>query len=387
MTSDNTGKKKIMPFVLGGVLLVAGYFGFQEIRYLMGNEDTENSQLESNIVPVLPKVGGWVTEVLVKDNQRVKAGDTLAKIDDRELKLKVQQAEVALKNAEANVSLIAANAATVGANVGTSNASIALQNAGIEAATANVATVTANIESAKIRVWKATQDFNRYAQLLKEKSTTQQQFDGAKAEKESAEAALAVVQTQVEAAQKTVETARKQVGVGSSQKAAAQSQVGSAQQQINVARLQVDARRAELELTKLQLSYISVTAPLNGQVSRKNVQIGQLVNAGQPLMSIVDDGSVWVIANFKETQIGKMQIGQKVRLKVDAYKNREFEGTIESFAGATGAKFSLLPPDNSTGNFVKVVQRVPTKILITEKNAQETPLRAGMSVSVIVPVN
>jgi membrane fusion protein, multidrug efflux system len=387
MTTENTGKKKVMPFVLGGVLLVAGYFGFQEIRYLMGNEDTENSQLESNIVPVLPKVGGWVTEVLVKDNQRVKAGDTLAKIDDRELKLRVQQAEVALKNAEANVSLISANAATVGANVGTSTASIALQNAGIEAATANVATVTANIESAKIRVWKATQDFDRYAQLLKQKSTTQQQFDGAKAEKESAEAALAVVQAQVEATQKTVETARKQVGVGNSQQAAAQSQVGSAQQQVNVARLQLEARRAELELTKLQLSYISVTAPLSGQVSRKNVQIGQLVNAGQPLMSIVDDGSVWVIANFKETQIGKMQIGQKVRLKVDAYKNREFEGTIESFAGATGAKFSLLPPDNSTGNFVKVVQRVPTKILITEKNAKETPLRAGMSVAVIVPVN
>jgi membrane fusion protein, multidrug efflux system len=387
MATENTGKKKIMPFVLGGVLLVAGYFGFKEVRYLMGNEDTENSQLETNIVPVLPKVGGWVTAVLVKDNQRVNAGDTLVKIDDRELKIKVQQAQVALKNAEANVTLISANASSVGANVGTSDASIALQNAGIDAATATIATAMANVESAKIRIWRTTQDFNRYSQLVKEKSAPQQQLDNAKADKETAEAALVVAQTQVESAQKTIEIAKKQVGVGNSQKAAVQTQVGAAQQQVNVARLQIEARKAELDLAQLQLSYAAITAPMSGQVSRKNVQLGQLVNAGQPLMSVVDDSNVWVVANFKETQIGKMQVGQKVKVKVDAYKNSEFEGTIESFAGATGAKFSLLPADNASGNFVKVVQRVPTKILIFNKSETATPLRAGMSVEVIVPVN
>lgn len=379
-------KKVIRFIVIGTVLSAAAFFGFKKASFMLNNEDTENSQIETNIVPVLPKISGWVTEVLVKDNQQVKAGDTLVKIDDRDLKLRVLQAEVALKNAESNVSLIAANAGTVNANVMTSDATIQVQNTGIAAGEAAVGTATANIEIAKIRVRKATQDFNRADQLLKEKSGTQAAYDNAKAEKESAEAAVVVAEKQVASAQVQVEAARRQTSIGNSQKNAAQTQVASAQQQINVARTQIEQRKAELELAKLQLSYAVVTAPMSGQVSRKNVQLGQLVNAGQPLMSLVDDTNVWVIANFKETQIGKMKVGQKVTIHVDAYAGKGFEGTIESFAGATGAKFSLLPPDNSTGNFVKVVQRVPTKILITDKATAEMPLRAGMSVGVVVPV-
>jgi membrane fusion protein, multidrug efflux system len=385
MATQNTSKV-IRTAVLVTVLAVAGYFIFKKVSFILNNEDTENSQLEANMVPALPKIGGWVTAVNIKDNQQVKAGDTLVTIDDRDLKLRVLQAQVALKNAEANVSLIAANAGTAGANVNTSEATFQAQNAGISAGEANVATATANIEIAKIRVRKATQDFNRADQLLKEKSGTQQAYDNAKAEKESAEAAVVVAEKQVAAAQTQIETAHRQANVGSSQKAAVQTQVGAAQQQVNVAKIQVEQRRAELELAKLQLSYAAVTAPISGQVSRKNVQLGQLVNAGQPLMTIVDLSSVWVVANFKETQVGKMKVGQKVKIEVDAYKGKHFEGTIESFAGATGAKFSLLPPDNATGNFVKVVQRVPTKILIDAAATAETPLRPGMSVGVVVPV-
>ncbi len=384
--STQNKSKVIRTVVLVSVLAVVAYFVFKKVSFIMNNEDTENSQLEANIVPVLPKVGGWVTAVDIKDNQQVKAGDTLVTIDDRDLKIRVLQAEVALKNAEANVSLIAANAGTAGANVNTSEATFQAQNAGISANEANVATATANVEIALIRVRKTTQDFNRADQLLKEKSGTQQAYDAAKAEKESAEAAVVVAQKQVASAQSQIETARRQANVGSSQKAAVQTQVGAAQQQVNVAKIQVEQRRAELELAKLQLSFTAVTAPISGQISRKNVQLGQLVNAGQPLMSIVDASNVWVIANFKETQIGKMKVGQKVKIQVDAYKGKDFEGIIESFAGATGAKFSLLPPDNSTGNFVKVVQRVPTKILMDAKASAETPLRPGMSVGVVVPV-
>ena len=379
--------KKVIRFIVIGIVLSAAlFFGFKKVSYMINNEDTENSQLETNIVPVLPKISGWITDVLVKDNQHVRAGDTLVKIDDRDLKIRVLQAEVALKNAESNVSLISANAGTVRANVNTSEATIQSQNTGISAGEAAVGTATANVEIAKIRVRKATQDFNRADQLLKEKSGTHQAYDNAKAEKESAEAAVVVAEKQVASAQVQIESARRQTNVGNSQKAAAQTQVASAQQQINVAKTQIEQRKAELELAKLQLSYAVVTAPTSGQVSRKNVQVGQLVNAGQPLLSLVDDANIWVIANFKETQIGKMQVGQKVKIHIDAYKGKGFEGTIESFAGATGAKFSLLPPDNSTGNFVKVVQRVPTKILITEKASAETPFRAGMSVTVVVPV-
>jgi membrane fusion protein, multidrug efflux system len=379
--------KKVMPFILGAVLLTVGYFAFTKISFMMNNEDTENSQLETNIVPVAPKVGGYVTELLVKENQVIKAGDTLIRIDDRDQKLRVLQAEINLKNAAANVDLIKANANAVGANVNTSDASLQATNAGVETANAAVATATANVEAAKIRIWKATQDFNRYSALLAEKSVTQQQFEAIKAEKETAEATLVVLQKQVATAQAQVNGASKQTGIGSSQKSAAQSQLTAAQKQVNLAQTQVEQRRAELELAKLQLSYFAVTAPVGGTVSKKNVQIGQFVNIAQPLMSIVDDSNIWVVANFKETQVSKMKVGQKVKIKVDAYKGKDFEGAIESFAGATGAKFSLLPPDNATGNFVKVVQRVPVRIVLNEKANSETPLRPGMSVDVIVPIN
>ena len=167
--------KKVMPFILGAVLLIVGYFAVTKIRFMLNNEDTENSQLETNIVPVAPKVGGYVTTLMVKENQIVKAGDTLLQIDDRDQKLRVMQAEINLKNAEANVALIRANASAVGANINTSDATLQVSNAGVETANAAVATANANIEAAKIRIWKATQDFNRYNALVKEKSATQQQ--------------------------------------------------------------------------------------------------------------------------------------------------------------------------------------------------------------------
>jgi membrane fusion protein, multidrug efflux system len=379
-------RKKIMPFILGAVLLIAAFFGGKKILHLINNEETENSQLETNIVPVLSKIGGYVMHIYVKDNQFVKVGDTLARIDDRDLKIRVLQAEAALKNAEANVALIASNAGTANANVSTNDASFQAQNAGIATASAQVATSNANVEAAKIRVWKTTQDFNRYQTLLNQKSVTQQQFDGIKAEKEGAEAALLIAQNQVLASQAAVQVAEKQANVGNRQKMAAQTQVGSAARQVDLARTIVAQRSAELDLAKLQLSFAVVTAPIAGQVSKKSIQLSQLVNPGQPLMSIVDNEGIWVVANFKETQVAKMEVGQKVTVKVDAYEGKEFEGTIESFAGATGAKFSLLPPDNASGNFVKVVQRIATKILISKNNDNIAQLRAGMSVVVVVPV-
>lgn len=379
--------KKIMPFILGVVVLTGLYFAYSKISFMLNNEDTENSQLETNIVPVAPKVAGYVTEVLVKDNQKVKAGDTLIKIDDRDQRLKVLQAEINLKNAEANVALIQSNKTATSANLGTSDASLTVTNAGVDAANAAVATAKANIETAKIRVWKATQDFNRYSTLLKEKSVTQQQFDAIKAEKESADAALSVAEKQVAAVESQAMASSKQVNVSNSQRKAIQSQVTAVQSQIAVALTQVEQRKAELELAKLQLSYYAVTAPISGAVSRKNVQIGQFINTAQPLMSIVEGDNIWVVANFKETQVAKMKVGQTVKIKIDAYKDKEFEGSIESIAAATGAKFSLLPPDNATGNFVKVVQRIPVKIVLPNKSNTDTPLRAGMSVEVIVPIH
>ena len=379
--------KKARPFILGAVLLLVGYYAYTKISFMLNNEDTENSQLETNIVPVAPKVSGYVTEVLVKDNQIIKAGDTIVRIDDRDQRLRVVQAQINLKNAEANVGLIASNKNAVSANIGTSDATLQATNANVESANAAVATANANVESAKIRVWKATQDFNRYTALVKEKSAPQQQLDNVIAEKRAAESAVDVAEKQVLNVQAQANASSKQVGINNSQKGAIQSQVTAAQSQVSLAQTQVEQRKAELDLAKLQLSYYVVTAPISGTVSKKNVQIGQFLNVAQPLMSIVDGQNIWVNANFKETQVGKMKIGQKVKIKVDAYKGKEFEGAIESFSAATGAKFSLLPPDNATGNFVKVVQRIPVRIALTGQNNVETPLRAGMSVDVVVPIN
>jgi membrane fusion protein, multidrug efflux system len=379
-------KRNILrPIIIGCVVLVAGYFGYQKIHFALTNEDTENSQFEAAIVPVGAKVGGYVTSVRVKDNQVVKAGDTLATMDDRDLQLRVLQAEVAVKNAEANVGVIQANAGSVAANVGTSEANTEAFNAGLVSASSAIATANANVEAARVRVWKATQDFNRYSQLLADKAITPQQFDAAKAEKETAEATFTVAQRQAESANKAADVANRQTGIGRKQTQAAQSQVSAAQKQIELARTQVAQRRAELELAKLNLTYTAVVAPISGTVARKNMQVGQLVNAGAPLCQLVDASETWVVANFKETQVGSMKVGDAVKVKVDAYKGKTFTGQIQSFAGATGAKFALIPPDNASGNFVKVVQRVPVKIVMTEANDANFPLRAGMSVEVIVP--
>jgi len=156
---------------------------------------------------------------------------------------------------------------------------------------------------------------------------------------------------------------------------------------IKVAQIQVEQRKEELDLAKLNLSYAVIVAPCDGYVSKKNVQLGQLVSVGQNLFALVDESEIWVMANFKETQIEKMKVGQKVKIEVDAYPGKEFEGTIESLSAATGSKFALLPPDNATGNFVKVVQRIPVKVILDKNQNKYFPLRAGMNVKAVVKVS
>jgi membrane fusion protein (multidrug efflux system) len=229
---------------------------------------------------------------------------------------------------------------------------------------------SAAIKNAEVRLWKASQDFERYQNLLNENSTTRQQYDAAKAEKDAAEAQLTVLKKQLETAVK--------------QTKASASQTVSTQKQADVAQTIVEQRKADLEYALLQLGYTIVTAPVDGVISKKSVQTGQYVNAGQMLFSIVANDKLWVVANFKETQLEKIKPGQSVEIEVDAFDKQPIKGRITSFSRATGAKFSLLPPDNATGNFVKVVQRVPVKIEFTEKPALAKQLSAGMSVKVVV---
>ena len=320
-----------------------------------GHEETDNAQFETNISPVIPKINSTVSKVLVTDNQAVKKGDTLVLLDDAMYRIAVQQAEIAVLQAEQGVNLSSSNKA--------------ISNSSVSSVAANTYSSKAGVEAARVRYDLASKNFERFKNLLSEKSVTQQQFDGIKAEKETAEKLLNVAQGQLLALQKQIETT--------------QATVNSSSVGVSLSEIAVKQAKANLESAKLQLSYCAILAPADGIVSKKNVQNGQVVSIGQPLMAITDDKNIWVVANFKETQIEKMKIGQEAEIEVDAFDGEPLKGKVQSFSQATGSKFSLLPADNATGNFVKVTQRIPVKIVLTDKNATLN-LRAGMSVAVKV---
>jgi len=350
-------RSKVFLIILIVMVLLGGWFGISKYTYAQHHEDTDDAQVQADISPVIPRVSGYVKEVRVKDNQLVKKGDTLLVLDDRDLKLKVDQAEASLGTAKSNVQAAQAN----------TNAA----RSGIASSRAGVSTVDAQIEAAKINVWRATQDYDRYANLIKDHSITQQQYEQAQAAKETAEKQLLILQQQKN-------QASTQTGVVSSQSNASARQIG-------VAESMVKQREVDVEDAKLNLSYAVITAHGDGKVSKVNVQEGQYLQAGQSIFSIVHNSNMWVVANFKETQYRKMKIGQKVIVHADAFPNHDFEATLSSFSPATGAEFALLPPDNASGNFVKVVQRLPVKIeFVNNNDSLLSRLRPGMNVDVDV---
>jgi membrane fusion protein, multidrug efflux system len=351
-------KNKVFATVLIVIVTIGVVFGIYKYMHNLHHEETDDAQVEANISPIIPKVSGYVSKVLVEDNQVVKAGDTLVFLDDRDLALRVLQAESALETAKANVS-------SSGAGYETAQQTALSSSFNTQAA-------EGNIELARVRLRRAESDFKRFEELLKSNSITRQQYEQAEAERDAAVKQLEVAQRQKEALVREA-SARK-------------SQSTVSQRNISLAQTVVKEREADLAFAKLQLSYACIVAPTNGVISRKNVQVGQLVQAGQSLFALVDESRKWVVANFKETQLEKMKPGQEVEIAVDAFPDETFTGKIESISPATGAKFSLLPPDNASGNFVKVVQRIPVKIVL-EKTAHNSGLRAGMNVAVDVHLN
>lgn len=342
MTTERK-KNKIIPIILGVLLVIGAVFGTKQYLYYNKHVDTDDAQIDGDISPVVARVGGYVQEIRFEENTRVNEGDVLVKLDKSDYQIKLEQAMAGEKGASAGV--------------GVSQSQIA-------ATSANTSTAKANIEAAKIQLALAQKDYDRYANLVKDGSITQQQFDQAKAQKESAQAAFTAANDQYIAAVK---------------------QVGTTQSQLAVSSNGVTQRQADVDFAKLQLSYTEIKAPATGIVSKKNVQKGQLVQPGQSLFSIVNDKGVYVTANFKETQLEEITPGLKVRIEADAYPNEDIEGEVYNFAPITGAKGSLLPPDNATGNFVKVVQRVPVKIKIIKASDDVlAKLRPGMSVKVSV---
>ena len=355
-------KKKSKTFVIVLVLLIVcgGWFGTSKYIYGLHHEDTDDAQIEANISPVIPRVAGFVNEVRVKDNQLVKKGDTLLILDDRDLVLKLQQAEAAL--------------ATAQSNLGAAQASTNASRANVASTQAGISTADAQIEAAKVNVWRTTQDYDRYANLIKDHSITQQQFEQALAAKQTAERQLQILVQQ-----------KNQV---SQQTNAVSSQSNATSSQIGVAGSIIKQRQVDVADAKLNLSYAVIIAPASGLVSKVNVQPGQYLQTGQSLFSIVLNQDVWVVANFKETQFEKMKIGQKVTVHADAYPDHKFDATLTSFSPATGSRFALLPPDNASGNFVKVVQRLPVKIeFVNPNDSLVKQLRPGMNVNVDVHLN
>ncbi|RTY91823.1 HlyD family secretion protein [Flavobacterium sp. GT3R68] len=356
MEKKKTNKKFIA--ILSVLLVLGVVYGSYKYIHSLSHEGTDDAQIEKNMNPIIPRLSGYVTKVYVKDNDYVKKGDTLFKIDNKDYLVKLEDAKAALVAAESNFEVSKAD-------VGSAMASVSVSDA-------NVQSAGGNIETAKIRLGRATNDFERYDNLYKNHSITKQQYEQALAARQEAESQLRILQQQQKASnfQKSVIVAKSNVSNKMTEVAAA-----------NIKRAQ-----AMLDAAKLNLDYTVVTASIDGQVSKIAIQPGQLVQPGQSLFYIINNEEAWVIANFKETQLNKMKMGQKVTIKVDAYPDTDFEGEITSFSPATGSKFSLLPPDNATGNFVKTIQRIPVKISLNASNDAEKIklLRSGMNVDVDV---
>jgi membrane fusion protein (multidrug efflux system) len=336
--------KVIKPLIISIVVLVVGYFAFTKISHALSYESTDNAQIESNAIPVISRVSGYIDRFHLLDYQQVKQGDTLALIDDREYVLAVSQAEADLLVAQADLSGAESQIPTIGSDQ--------------DVAAAGISVETVTLQQAK-------RDLARDKALFEEGSITQRQY---------------------ERSQSAYQTAIQMLASSKSKLKQAGSQTGNAKAQIQRAKANILAKQTALDKAKLNLSYTKLIAPSSGKLGKTNLKTGQYVQAGQQLFSLVSNDKYWIVANFKETQLEHMKVGQAVDLVIDGYPDQEITGTISGFSDATGARFSLLPPDNSTGNFVKVTQRVPVTIQINHAEALKGMLKAGLSVDVDVKV-
>lgn len=341
-TKESSARKKVLLGIVAVVLLGGLLWGGSLWMYSRSHTSTDDAAVDGHIVPVVAKVSGYLLTLATDENRTVKAGDVLAQLDTAELAVKFAQAEAEL-----------AAALAIGGNTGQAQAQVATASGNRSALEAQVAAAAANAA-------RANSDLKRMQELASKQIISMQQLDAARA---SAAAAAA-----------TLEAARRQAS-------AASGVVVGAEAGTRLASARYKAALAARDNAALQLSYARITAPVHGVVSKVTVAPGQLVQAAQPIMTIVADSGVWVTANFKETQLAKIRVGQPVEIGVDAYNGCIAKGKVESFGGATGSKFALLPPDNATGNFTKVVQRVGVRIAITQGCGEARPLRPGMSVS------
>ena len=337
---NHRSKKLISYAVTIAVIAAAAFWVTGKFIHLGNVEFTDNAQVQQQIVPVNSRVQGYIQEIRFKEYEPVKRGDTLVIIDDADMRLRVAQARADYQNALAG-------------------RQVADRSVGV--ASANAAVTKASIAEAKVVMEMAATDYERYRKLLEQDAVTRQQYDAAKTDYEAKKARYEMLSRQVSATSSVVAETRQRIS---------QNEAG------------IELAKAMLETAELNLSYCVIVAPCDGYTSRKEIQVGQLVQPGQTLLDIVDSGEIWVTANYKETQLHHIAPGNKVEIKVDAIPGVTFEGQVVSLSKATGASLSILPQDNSAGNFVKVRQRVPVRIEFTAGNNADdmSRLRAGMNV-------
>jgi membrane fusion protein (multidrug efflux system) len=389
--------------MLGGALLLAAVVGL--FLYFQNRESTDDAQIDGHITPIASKIYGKVASVLVDDNQAVKAGQMLVKIDPRDYQAAVDQARAALALAESEAQSAGVDVPRTAANVasGSSSADAGLLAAQADVAraqatyeqaqTADVAFAQANVDKSIANAALAQADLARYKPLMEKGEISKQQYDAAKANADATASALKADQEKLSQAQRNVEVVKAQLDAAKARVMQARAGVEGAQadkKQVSMRTADAQAKvakvaeaRASLDAALLNLSYTEVVAPVDGVATHKQVEPGQIVQAGQGLLVVVPLQDVWVTANFKETQLRKMKAGQKAEVKVDTY-GKTFSGHVDSIAGATGGVLSLLPPENATGNYVKVVQRIPVKIVLDPVSTDKAVLRPGMNVDATV---
>jgi membrane fusion protein (multidrug efflux system) len=385
-------RRLIIIAVVAVLAILAGLYYFHSLKY----EDTDDAQVDGDIYHVSARVAGQVTAVYVQEEQSVKAGQIIAQIDPRDYQVALDQAKANLANAQAeaeqanvNVPITSVNVST---SISTSGSDVLGSEASVQQAQSQVSAAEARVQQAQANALKAQIDVDRYTPLVAKDVISKQQFDQAVATAAGDKAALVEAQRNVKAQQDMVKLQQQRLAMSRSQAAQSQKtgteQVKVQQARADAAKASVEQAQARVQQAQLNLSYTNIVAPIDGIISKKNVDVGGNLSVGQDLLTVVPLNDLWVTANFKETQLSEMKPGQAVELKVDALGGKKFEGYVQQIGGATGSMLSLFPPENATGNYVKVVQRIPVRINfknLAEENKDHL-LRPGMSVTPTVTV-
>lgn len=376
---------KLVVFLI--FLVAAGIAGYRFLVYLNSYESTDDAQVDGDIYAVTSRIEGSVKAVYVQDNQQVKQGQLLVELDPRDYEVALEQAKAALSESQTQVAVARPNVPITSVSTETTLSTAATDIAGaratVAAARRDYDSDVADVRSAEADNVKAQADLARYKQLVSKDEISQQQYDQAEAAAKSAAANVDAKRATAEAQERTIEEAEARLEQAQTRQVEAQrnrpQQIAIQNATVRSRQATADRQKAIVDQAELNLSYTKIVAPVDGVIGKKNAEPGQQVSPGQQLMADVPLNDIWITANFKETQLKRMHPGQRATIHVDAY-DRDYNGYVESLAGASGARFSLLPPENATGNYVKVVQRLPVRIRLNQGEDRNHQLRPGMSV-------